>query len=58
MPSMNHPAMKSQATLTHAGDGTYRGTGQVTMAGRWDVTVSVTREGRALSTRQFGLVVR
>lgn len=58
MPSMNHPAMKSQATLTHAGDGTYRGTGQLTMAGRWDVTVNVTRDGRALGSRQFGLVVR
>lgn len=58
MPSMNHPAMRSAATLAHAGDGTYRGTGQVTMAGRWDVTVNVTRDGQTLGTRQFGLVAR
>jgi RND family efflux transporter MFP subunit len=58
MPSMNHPAMRSQATLTHDGGGTYHGAGQVTMAGRWDVTVNVTREGRTLGSRQFGLLVR
>jgi Barrel-sandwich domain of CusB or HlyD membrane-fusion/YtkA-like len=58
MPSMNHPAMRSEAALAHAGEGTYRGTGQVTMAGRWDVTVNVRRDGRLAGSRQFGLLAR
>ena len=58
MPSMNHPAMRSDATLSSAGDGRYRGTGQVMMAGRWDVTVTVTRAGRTIGSRQFSLLAR
>ena len=48
MPTMNMPAMRSDATLSPAGGGTYRGAGQVMMAGRWDVTVTVTRGGQRL----------
>ena len=58
MPSMNHPATRSGATLQDAGNGMYRGQGQIAMAGRWDVTVTVTREGRTVGSRQFGLVAR
>ncbi len=38
MPSMNMPAMRSEARLTHAGNGVYRGPATISMAGRWDVT--------------------
>ena len=58
MPSMNHPAMRSEARLSPAGGGTYRGTGQVMMAGRWDVTVTVTKAGRTIGRRQFALLAR
>ena len=58
MPSMNHPAVRSDATLSPAGDGRYRGTGEVMMAGRWDVTVTVTRAGRTIGSRQFTLLAR
>jgi RND family efflux transporter MFP subunit len=58
MPSMNHPAMRSEATLSPTGDGIYRGTGDVMMAGRWNVTVTVTRAGRTAGSRQFALIVR
>ena len=58
MPSMNHPAMRAESALGHAGDGTYRGTGQIAMSGRWDVTVTVTRNGQLLGRRQFGLMAR
>jgi len=58
MPSMSHPAVRSEATLGHAGGGTYRGTGQITISGRWDVTVTVTRAGRPLGSRQFSLLAR
>jgi membrane fusion protein, copper/silver efflux system len=58
MPSMNMPAMSSEATLRHAGGGTYRGTGRVSMSGRWDVTVTVTRNGARLGSRQTTVVAR
>jgi RND family efflux transporter MFP subunit len=58
MPSMNMPAMSSEATLAHTGSGTYRGTGRISMSGRWDVTVTVTRNGARLGSRQTTLVAR
>ena len=58
MPSMNMPAMRSTAALAALGDGTYRGNGEVVMAGRWDVTVTVTRDGQALGAETFTVVAR
>ena len=58
MPSMNVPAMRSAVTLVSAGGGVYRGTGDVPMAGRWAVTVTVTRAGQRLGTRQLAVIVR
>ena len=58
MPTMNMPAMRDAAKLPSAGGGIYRGSGQVIMAGRWDVTVDVSRGGQRLGTRQFAVVAR
>ena len=58
MPSMNMPAMKSDATLVHEGGGTYRGPGQLSMAGTWDVTVAVSRNGREVGNQRFSLVAK
>jgi membrane fusion protein, copper/silver efflux system len=58
MPTMNMPAMRSEAKLSPAGAGVYRGTGQVMMAGRWDTTVTVTRGGQRLGTKQLPVVAR
>jgi RND family efflux transporter MFP subunit len=58
MPTMNMPAMRNETKLAPAGGGVYRGPGQVMMAGRWDVTVSVTRGGARLGSRQFAVVAR
>jgi RND family efflux transporter MFP subunit len=58
MPSMNMPAMRNAATLQHAGGGVYRGPGQIVIAGRWDVTVTVTRAGRQIGSRDLSLVAR
>jgi Cu(I)/Ag(I) efflux system membrane fusion protein len=58
MPTMNMPAMKSDAKLAPAGGGVYRGTGQVMMAGRWDATVTVVRGGQRLGTKQLPVVAR
>lgn len=58
MPSMSMPAMRNEATLTHAGGGTYRGPGEVLMGGRWDVTVTAMRGGERLGSRVFTVVAR
>ena len=58
MPTMNMPAMRNEAKLSHAGGGIYRGTGQVMMAGRWDVTVMVNRGGRRIGAKQVAMVSR
>lgn len=58
MPSMSMPAMKNEAKLAPAGNGVYRGAGQIMMAGRWDVTVVVSRGGQRLGSKQVGVVAR
>lgn len=58
MPTMNMPAMRNEASLTHSGNGVYRGTGQVMMAGRWDVTVNVVRDGQRIGSQQTSVVAR
>jgi len=58
MPTMNMPAMRSEAKLAPAGGGVYRGNGQVMAAGRWDATVIVTRSGQRLGTRQLPVVAK
>jgi Cu(I)/Ag(I) efflux system membrane fusion protein/cobalt-zinc-cadmium efflux system membrane fusion protein len=58
MPTMSMPSMKSEAKLAAAGRGVYRGPGQVLMAGQWQVTVTVTRAGQRLGSRQMQVVSR
>jgi RND family efflux transporter MFP subunit len=58
MPTMNMPAMRNDAKLTPVGNGTYRGPGQVMMAGRWDTTITVTRGGQRLGSKQLPIVAR
>jgi len=58
MPTMNMPAMRSEAKLMPAGGGVYRGSGQVMMAGRWDATVTVVRGRQRLGTKQLPVVAR
>jgi hypothetical protein len=58
MPAMNMPAMSTDAKMTHQGEGHYRGIGQVSMAGTWNVTVSVSREGKEIGNQRFSLVVK
>ena len=58
MPSMNMPEMRSTATLPPAGEGRYRGTGQLSMAGTWSVRVTVVRDGQELGTKSVSLVAK
>jgi RND family efflux transporter MFP subunit len=58
MPTMNMPAMRNDVTLTPAGGGVYRGSGEIMMTGRWDATVTVTRGGQRLASTQVAVVAR
>jgi hypothetical protein len=58
MPSMNMPAMRSDAALAPQGGGVYRGTGQLSMGGTWNVDISVTRNGQDLGTAKFSIVAK
>ena len=58
MPAMNMPAMRSDAPLTPQGGGVYRGTGQLSMAGTWNVEVSVARSGQDVGTAKFSVVAK
>jgi hypothetical protein len=58
MPTMNMPAMRSEAKLTHVEAGLYRGMGQLSMAGTWNVTVTATRDGEPVGRRSFSVVAK
>ena len=54
MPKMGAMAeMKNNVTLKHQKEGTYVGTGQVMMAGKWDATVMVKRAGKEIGSKKF-----
>jgi hypothetical protein len=50
--------MRNEVKLSPAGGGVYRGTGQIMMAGRWDVTVTVSRAGQRIGSKQTTVVAR
>lgn len=58
MPEMKMPEMRTTTPLTHQGEGRYRGTGQVTMAGPWDVTVAVERDGETIGRRTMQVTAK
>ena len=58
MPAMNMPAMRSEATLQHAGNGRYQGTGQLSMGGTWNVTITASRGSGQLGTRRLIIVAK
>jgi membrane fusion protein, copper/silver efflux system len=53
MPAMKMPEMRNSVPLKHEGAGRYRGAGNVMMAGSWDVTVSVKRNGQEIGSRKL-----
>jgi hypothetical protein len=58
MPAMNMPAMRSAMTLAHGAAGRYRGTGQLSMGGTWNVTVTVSRGAEELGRKNFSVIAR
>ena len=58
MPSMNMAEMRNSVPLKHEGNGRYRGTGNVMMAGEWQTTVTVRRAGQELGRRQLSVTAK
>jgi len=58
MPSMSMPAMTSDAKLADMGAGTYRASVNIPTTGRWDVTVTVLRNGQRIGSKQATVVAQ
>jgi hypothetical protein len=58
MPTMGMPAMRNEVKLPPAGNGVYRGSGQVLMSGRWEATITVVRGGQRLGSKQLPVVTQ
>ena len=58
MPSMNMPAMRTEAPLTHQGAGRYRGTGQLSMSGTWNVIITASRGTEEIGRRTFSVIAK
>lgn len=58
MPAMNMPEMHANTLLTAVGNGVYRGTGRLSMAGTWNIEVQVARHSEELGTKRLSIVSR
>jgi uncharacterized GH25 family protein len=58
MPAMKMAEMRSKTDLSSAGDGVYRGNGQVMMAGSWEVTVMAMRNGQELASKKLTVTAK
>ena len=58
MPSMNMPAMRAEAPLTHVEGGRYKGTGQLSMGGTWTVVVTASRGGETVAKKTLSIVAK
>ena len=57
MPQMKMPEMRNEVKLKPAG-GKYTGSGQVMMAGNWNVTVSVKQNGKEIGQKKVTLAAK
>jgi Cu(I)/Ag(I) efflux system membrane fusion protein len=58
MPTMNMPAMRNDVKLAPEGGGLYRGRGQMMTTGRWDTSITVTKGGQRLGSRQITVIAK
>ena len=58
MPAMNMAEMRSDVKLKPAGAGKYAGSGQVPMAGAWNVTVTVKQSGKEIGQKKLKVTAK
>jgi uncharacterized GH25 family protein len=52
------PEMRNRFPLAHDGGGRYRGSGNITMSGIWDVTVTAKRGGQEIGRHTLSVTVQ
>lgn len=58
MTEMKMPEMRNAIPLSHDGGGRYKGKGNIMMAGKWDVTVSVRRGAEEIGKRTVSVTAQ
>ena len=58
MPSMGMPEMRNSFPMTSDGNGSYSGSGNLVMAGTWNVTVTVSRSDKVLGSQKFTVIAK
>ena len=58
MPAMKMAEMRNEVTLKPSGPGMYMGSGNVMMAGKWNVTVSVKQGGKEAGQKKLALTAK
>lgn len=58
MPEMKMPEMRNTVALRHDAEGRYRGKGSIVMAGKWEATVTVVRDGRQIGSRTLDVTAQ
>ena len=58
MPAMKMAEMRNEVKLKPTGPGTYMGSGNVMMAGAWNVTVSVKQAGKEIGQKKLTLTAK
>ena len=58
MPEMKMPEMRNTIALQHTGGGQYRGIGNIMMAGKWDVTITIKRDGQEVGKRMVAITAK
>lgn len=58
MPEVKMPEMRNTIAMEHVGGGQYRGKGSIMMAGKWDVTITVKRDGQEAGKRTVAITAQ
>jgi len=58
MPAMKMAEMRNDVKLKPSGPGMYMGSGNVMMAGKWNVTVSVKQGGKEVGQKKLALTAK
>ena len=55
MPAMGMAAMRSDVKCSDKGNGLYEGSGQLASGGTWQVTLTATKDGQTIASKQFSV---
>jgi Cu(I)/Ag(I) efflux system membrane fusion protein/cobalt-zinc-cadmium efflux system membrane fusion protein len=56
MPAMGMAAVRTENRLNETGNGNYQGTGTIESGGTWQVTITASRGGQVIASRQMSVI--